>query len=138
MTDHRSGRPDRSAGALLAGAGSVWCAGGRLWAPAALLTVGALALGTATVRRRRVRAQVLTERQRATSGRRSPLPAPEPCCRFWESSDGLAHHPDCRGAGSLAGEVERGWRELDDACCLHGWQSHGTAHDTVCAERTVA
>src|SRR3954454_17978076 len=110
MTDHRRGRPVRSAGALLTGTDGAWCAGGRLWAPAALLALGALALGATTVRQRRASARVVTRYHSTAPGPRSPLPVPQPCCRYWENSDGLAHAPGCLGAGSLAVEAEQGWR----------------------------
>ncbi|WP_371673485.1 hypothetical protein OG985_41000 [Streptomyces sp. NBC_00289] len=139
MSNHRRGRLVCSTRALLTGLGGVRRAGMRQWARAVLLASAALTPGVAAVRQgRRARARVVTRHRRAASGMRSPLPVPEPCCPFWKNSDGVVHGPDCVGAGSLAAEVDQGWRELHGACCLHGWESRGSEHDSLCAERTVA
>ncbi|MFK0168976.1 hypothetical protein ACIQU5_09250 [Streptomyces sp. NPDC090306] len=143
MTHHRRRQALRAAAAVLAATGGAGCAAAGWWAPAASLGVGAVVLAAASAHaglaHRRTVADHLRARLTALGSSPGPLAVPRPCCAFWRASRGAVHAPDCVHASGLQAEVERGWRELDEACCLRGWESRGGEHDArACARSTAA
>jgi hypothetical protein len=143
MKTHRRSTTACSAGAALAGAGALWCwyAGGRPEVRTALLLSSAAGLTAAAVLAARDRARLV--RAHRLAGRLALGPAPRvaplaPCCPFWLTTDASGHHPDCVRAQGPAGEAARGWQELDEACCLRGWESRGAVHDPRTCVRTAA
>jgi hypothetical protein len=133
----------RAAASALAGAAGAGCAAAGWWTPAGVLGAGALALAVtsahAGVVHRRVLALHLRARLTALGTGPAGAVAPRPCCAFWTASRGAVHAPACVHASGLQAEVERGWRELDAACCLRGWESRGGLHDDAeCARSTAA
>ncbi|MGW0337477.1 hypothetical protein ACWD0J_37635 [Streptomyces sp. NPDC003011] len=142
MHHHRRSRVVCSAGALLTGIGAARCAGGPHGRAAAVLVLVTLGLVAAAVRASRTHAQLVRAHRLARHlalGAAPRWPAPEPCCDFWRVRDDAGHLPDCRHADGPAAEVARGWRELDAACCLRGWESRGAVHDAgACVSRTAA
>ncbi|MEV5646403.1 hypothetical protein AB0L67_41060 [Streptomyces flaveolus] len=72
---------------------------------------------------RRIRARH-NELRRAALAAEQLLP-PQPCCSFWDNSDGMVHGPDCTRPPDARAQ-------LDEGCCERWWTSLGTEHDSSC------
>ncbi|MGW8064027.1 hypothetical protein ACVV2G_17550 [Streptomyces ziwulingensis] len=63
---------------------------------------------------------------------RQPLGAVlQPCCAFWQHSDGGVHGPEC--TRPAAARVP-----LPDGCCERWWTSLGAEHDGTCPRHAAA
>ncbi|MGW0550530.1 hypothetical protein [Streptomyces altiplanensis] len=60
------------------------------------------------------------------------------CCASWAAAPGQGHDRTCTHSRATRDGIVLGWNDLDRACCLRAWESHGTTHDTTTCTRTDA
>ncbi|WP_172381366.1 hypothetical protein [Streptomyces sp. MNP-20] len=109
--------------------------------PATLGTMGgALALAWCgrceAIADRRDRVDAQRERLAA---RPAPSPPLTPCRLLRHLSDSSDHGVARTPGRALATDTDRGWADLNTACCLRSWESRGAEHDTThCAKKDQA
>lgn len=119
------------AGSLILTGGAIAVATSPYWPTALFLGYGAAFLAWCGRREAIDHRHALVAEQRAALTDR-----PAPCCLLWTISGGGDHGTDCTLGPGLVDHITRGWADLDSACCLRSWESHGHTHDTTHCTRT--